>query len=1070
MSVELKTESYPLSPLQQGMLFHALSARESGVDVEQIFCTTPENLDPLAFERSWQRVVDRHPILRTTFHWTGLAEPRQEVHPHASVEFRFEDWRRKSPTEQQGLFETVLETGRQRGFRLSEQPPLRVELFRLGDSASRFLWTFHHLLLDGRAVVLVLNEVFAVYEAFVRGEALELPPLRPYREYIDWLQQQDWAPAEAFWRQSLKGFAGPAPLGQARVPDSKVETIPGEQEIGLSESVTAALKSLARKNGFTLNTVLQGAWALLLSRYSREEDIMFGAIRACRRLNVPGAGGIVGLLINTVPVRVRVVPDMTVAPWLQTLRAAWNALRDFEHTPLAKVQGWSGLPHGQPLFETIFNYQDPSWDAALRAQGGKWAEREFGICSQSNYALVVDAYGGAALLIKILYHRTRFNDDAIARMLGHLKTLLEGIATRSQECVGGLPMLTVAECEQLLVKWNDTSAEFPQDKCAHQLFEEQAARLPEALAVADRNKQWGYAELNARADLLAAELRSLGVGPNVCAGVCLERSVEMVVAKLAVWKAGGAYAPLDPSYPAERLKFMLEDAQINVLLTQRSLRDDPKFQISNLKLLCVDVFLESRTKDENDHVSRVTHDPSTPNSKNLAYVIYTSGSTGQPKGVEIEHRSLVNLITWHQRTYQVTPADRATQIATPAFDASVWELWPYLAAGASIHIPDEETRLSAGKLLRWLTGKKITLAFVPTPIAEAMLEEPWPGDCVLRALLTGGDKLHRPPGENLPCVLANHYGPTESTVVTTWTPVPSMEENSEPPPIGRPIANTQVFILDPNLQPVPIGVPGELHVGGAGLARGYHNHRDLTAEKFIPIPFGAGAAARLYKTGDLVRWRSDGQIEFLGRLDHQVKIRGQRIELGEVETALARHPDVREAVVVPRTDGRGENCLAAYLVWKNGAPKQSEMLRKFLKQTLPEAMVPTAFTSLDALPLTPNGKVDRKALPPPQGNGDSETPFVAPRTPTEERLVEIWREVLGTERIGVHDNFFELGGHSLAATRVISRATGAFQIELPLQELFDAPTVVELAQKIDAAFQLRHQENPDIREALASKD
>ncbi|MGH7993803.1 MAG: non-ribosomal peptide synthetase, partial [Limisphaerales bacterium] len=773
----------------------------------------------------------------------------------------------------------------------------------------------------------------------------------------------------------------PTPLGVAHTPNPKVEAIRGEQEIGVSESVTVVLKSLARKNGFTPNTLLQGAWALLLSRYGREEDVVFGAIRACRRSNVAGAGAIVGLLINTVPVRVRVAPEMPLVSWLQTLRAEWNALRDFEHTPLANIQSWSDLPsrNHSGLFETIFNYQDPSWEAALRAQGGKWAKREFGICSQSNYPLVVDAYGGAALLIKILYHRNRFDDETIARMLGHFKTLLESMAACPEEGVGQLPMLTEVEREQLLANWNDTTAEFPRDKCVHQLFEEQVRRTPNALAVADIKRQLSYAELNERADSLAVDLRKLGVGPDNCVGVCLERSVEMVAAKLAVWKAGGAYVPLDPSYPAERLRFMLEDAQMAVLLTQMSLARNLQFEIPNLKLLCVDQPSRERfgSAGEDGQADSTPHSAlRTTRSNNLAYVIYTSGSTGRPKGVGIEHRSLVNLITWHQRTYQVAPADRATQIATPAFDASVWELWPYLTAGASVHLPDEETRFSSGKLSRWLTEKKITLAFVPTPIAEAMLAEPWPDGCVLRALLTGGDKLHRPPGENLPCVLCNHYGPTENTVVTTWTPVPPMEESAGPPPIGRPVANTQVYILDPNLQPVPIGVPGELHIGGTSLARGYHNRPGLTAERFISNPFVAGVQAsadlaadadklklelqpRLYKTGDLVRRRSDGQIEFLGRLDHQIKIRGQRIELGEIETALARHPGVREAVVVPRENGNGETCLAAYLVPKDHTALPAEELRQFLKQTLPEAMVPRAFMRLDALPLTPNGKVDR---------------------------------------------------------------------------------------------------------------
>jgi amino acid adenylation domain-containing protein len=1051
MNEKPMSEMYPLSPMQQGMLFHSLSA-PTGVDVEQIFCALRENLNAAAFERAWRRVVERHAILRTSFHWQGLTEPRQQTHPRVEMEFSQEDWRERSETERRALFEERLASERRRGFDLTRAPLMRLALFHRKQNEWQFLWTFHHLLLDGRAIVVLLNEVFAFYEAFARNEDLELPAPRNYRDFIEWLQKQDWSRAEMFWREALKDFTTATPLTVMRAANEEIErdNVHGEQQIGLSETTTAALKSFAQTNRFTLNTLVQGAWALLLSRYSGEEDVVFGAVRAGRHSTVEGAESIVGLCINSVPLRVRVPANAELLPWLGRLRNAWVALREFEHTPLVKIQGWSDVPRGRPLFESIFNFQDPSWDAALRAQDGKWAKREFGIRSQLNYPLAVDAYGGRALLIKILYHRIHFDDDAITRMLGHFKALLEGMAANPKTKLFELPLLTQAERKQILIEWNDTRADFPKDKCVHELFAEQAARTPDALAVADEKKCLNYGELNARADLLAAKLRELGVGPDVCVGVCLERSVEMVVCKLAIWKAGAAYVPLDPAYPQERLKFMLEDAKMPVLLLQGSRRDNLKFEIPNLKVLCVDDICALR-KNSKHPTFNIQHQ--TSNSRSLAYVIYTSGSTGEPKGVEIEHASLMNLIAWHQRIYKIIPKDRAAQTATPAFDAAVWELWPYLTCGASIHIPAEDTRLSPKKLARWLAANKITLAFVPTPIAEAMLDEDWPEDCVLRALLTGGDKLRRAPGENLPCALVNHYGPTENTVVTTSCPVPPAETNVEPPPIGRPIANTQVFILDKNLQPVPVGVPGELHIGGPGLARGYRNRPELTAEKFVPYSFEKNPNARLYKTGDLVRWLPDGQIEFLGRLDYQVKVRGQRIELGEIEAALGRHPGVGEAIVIPRENAKGENRLAAYVVSKDNGKLTSEALREFLKQKLPDAMIPSAFTFLDALPLTPNGKVDRRALPAPDFKMESELPFVAPRTPTETQLAEIWRDVLDVERAGIHDNFFELGGHSLTATQVISRLPGAFQIELPLHDLFDSPTIAELAEKIDAARQ-----------------
>ncbi len=1041
---------YPLSPLQQGMLYHSLSARRPGVDVEQILCTLREELDVAAFERAWQRAAQRHDILRTSFRWEGLTGPRQEVHRSVHVPLQQEDWRALSPPELAARFEDFLNADRQRGCDLTAAPLMRLALLRTGELAYRLVWTFHHLLLDGRAFALLLNEVFALTEAFSRGEDLDLQPPRPYRGYIDWLQRLDLSHAEQFWRQHLKGFTAATPLvvGKSAGDEAAGESC-GEQQVRFSQAVTATLKSIAQSHQLTLNTLLQGAWALLLSRYSGEEDVVFGAIRACRRSSVEGAESIVGLFINTVPFRVRVLPEARLLRWLANLRTTWLALRPYEHTPLADIQGWAEVPRGAPLFETIFNFQDPSWDAALRAQGGPWSSREFGIRSQSNYPLAVDAYGGDALLIKILYHRPRFDDATIARMLGHLQSMLAGMAANPLQRLADLPLLTQTERHQLLVEWNDTVADFPKEKCVHQLFEEQVQRAPDALAVADQQHQLTYRQLNEQAGLLAHHLQTLGAGPDVRVGVCLDRSVEMVVALLAVLKAGAAHVPLDPAYPRERLAFMIEDAGMLALLTQQALCDRLQLHAPDRNVVCVDTWLPAARLARHDAISRPA--PPATDPKDLAYVIYTSGSTGTPKGVEIEHASLVNLIAWHQRAYGVSAADRATQLAAPAFDASVWELWPYLTAGASIHIPNEETRLSPQKLLAWLAAEKITLTFLPTPLAETMMNQPWLEHCDLRALLTGGDKLHHPPDERLPCALFNHYGPTEHTVVTTWTAVLPNAANPAAPPIGRPIANTRVYILDRHLQPAPVGVPGELHISGAGLARGYLNRPELTAAKFVPNPFSRDPQSRLYKTGDLVRWLADGNIEFLGRIDQQVKIRGNRIEIGEIEFVLGRHPRVREAAVIARTGSPGENRLVAYAVPTPGQVVTAGALREYLKEKLPDYMVPSAFVLLEALPLTANGKVDRQALPVPATRAESEQTVAPPATPTEEMLAGIWCAVLNLDRAGIHDNFFDLGGHSLLATQVISRVRRAFQLDLRLADLFEAPTIAGLAGRIESA-------------------
>lgn len=582
-----------------------------------------------------------------------------------------------------------------------------------------------------------------------------------------------------------------------------------------------------------------------------------------------------------------------------------------------------------------------------------------------------------------------------------------------------------------------------QNASIHKLFEAQVEQTPDAVAVVFESKYLTYRELNYRANQLANYLKAQGVEPEVLVGICMERSLDMVVGLLGILKAGGAYLPLDRAYPKERLGFILEDSQVPVLLTQERLVPMLGDRQARVVLIDADWGIIARESAQN-LTSNVRPD-------NLAYAIYTSGSTGTPKGVEIEHRGLLNLVFWHQQTFAVSPSDRATQLAGPAFDASVWELWPYLTAGASIYIADEETRISPVRLRDWLVASGITITFLPTPLAESVLLLDWPQNLALRTLLTGGDKLHNYPSPSLPFELVNNYGPTENTVVTTSSSVPPKERSDMAPSIGRPIANTQVYLLNARLQPVPTGEPGELYIGGAGLARGYLNRPELTAERFIPNPFSNEPSSRLYKTGDLARYLPDGNIEFLGRIDDQVKIRGFRIELGEIEAALWQHPTVREAVVVAREDAPGHKHLAGYVApSQEPAPSFSE-LRHFLKQKLPEYMVPSTFTVLDTLPLTPNGKVDRRALPAPESTRpELEAAYIAPRTLLEEQLADIWAEVLGVEKVGIQDNLLELGGNSLLAAQLIVRLQETFDIDLPARCLFESPTVMGLAQIIEA--------------------
>ena len=1078
---------YPLSPMQQGMLFHSLYAPESGVYVEQWNCTLRGQLDTEAFAQAWRRLLERHTILRTAFTGEKLKEPVQVVHRQVRLPLSRQDWRGLPRAEQESRLATMLEAERRQGFDLSQPPLMRLWLLQIDEDTHHFVWSYHHLLLDGWSIPLLLNELLILYVGLRAGQEPRLPPSRPFRDYIVWLRKQDQAAAEAFWRERLRGFPAPTPLVVDRPTPSRSDGLARciEMEIRLPTRSTMALRALAQAHGLTLNTLVQGAWALLLSRYSGEDDVLFGATVSGRPPDLEGSGSMIGLFINTLPVRVRVPPHATVLPWLKELQVQQAELHQYEYSPLVQIQGWSDVPRGTPLFDSLLVFENyPAETIAARAEGSLRVEDVQSV-EQTNYPLTLVAGADERLLLRILYDVGRFAAATIDRMLGHLQSILESMAAHPEQELRAIPLLTTAERRQLLVEWNQTASSYPRERLVHQLFEAQVRLAPQATAVRCSGRNVTYDELNRRANRLAHYLQKRGVRPDVPVGLCLERSLDLIVAAIGVLKAGGAYLPMDPEYPAERLAFMLRDARAPVVLTQSHI--SPRLGGHEAEAIALDSDWGALAQEPD------TNPASTASLRNLAYIIYTSGSTGRPKGVEIEHDGLLNLVFWHRRAFTVSSADRSTQVAGPGFDASVWELWPYLTTGACICIADAETRASPAQLRDWLVAEDITISFLPTPLAESVLSLPWPDGPVLRCLLTGGDRLHHYPDPSLPFALVNNYGPSEDTVVTTSCPVFPQRQADGAPPIGRPIANTQVYILDSHLQPVPVGVPGELYVGGIGLARGYLDRPELTSERFISlpptllpeatslsspaeaqgdVPYNAvrntgsamrntqhatrntPSAPRLYRTGDLVRYLPDGSIEFLGRIDDQIKIRGFRVELGEIEAVLREHPAVNEAVVVAREETPGDKRLVAYIVPRAGAQPDAPTLRSFLQERLPSHMVPATVLTLEALPLTPNGKVDRRALPAPEWRGRTpEAAYASPRTPVEEMLAAIWSQVLGVERVGAHDNFFELGGHSLLATQLVSRIRDALQVDLPLRALFEQPTLAGLAAEVDAALQ-----------------
>ncbi len=1044
-------DSYPLSPMQQGMLFHSLHAPQSGVDIEQITCAMHEDLNVSAFKRSWQRLVERHPVLRTSFCWEGVNEPIQEVHKQITLPWVEQDWRGVSARQQEKRLEVYLQTDRRRGFELTDAPLMRLALFRVAEAGYQLVWTFHHAVLDGRSFPLVLKELFAFYQAFCQDQELKLEQPQPYRYYIDWLGKQDFIKAESFWRQTLKGFTAPTPMLVDSAYSKFEENSHGKQGIRLTEALTSALQSLAKQHQITLNTLVQGAWALLLSRYSGESDVVFGATRACRRSALKEAESMVGIFINTLPVRARVSPDMLLMPWLKELRAQWLAMRDYEHTPLLKVQGWSDIPSRKPLFDSILVFENYLLNSTLRSLGGSWEHREFQVLEQTNYPLAVIAYVEPELLLQIGYARCQFNDTTIVRMLEHLRTLLLSMVANPEQRLSDLPLLTQAERHQLLVEWNNTQVNYSKNACIHQLFEAQVERNPDAVAVVfvdalgaapGTEQQLTYRELNRRANRLAHYLQQMDVGPEVLVGICVERSLEMVVGLLGILKAGGAYVPLDPEYPMSRLDFMLQDTQAKILLTQKRLTEC--LPESMAKVVCLDADWKQISLFSNENpVSNAT-------AENLAYIIYTSGSTGQPKGVMVPHRGVCNHLLWMQTAFELTKEDRVLQKASSSFDVSVLELfWPLLA-GLRLILAKPGGHQDSAYLAKLIAEQKITFLHAVPSMLQVLLEEQEIDACkCLRYVTSGAEALPNELKERffarMSAQLYNAYGPTEASIGVIYGRC-NRGSHQRLVPIGLPIANTQIYVLDSRLQPQPIGVPGELYIGGVGLARGYLNQPELSSERFIPDPYNQKLGARLFKTGDLARYQSDGNIEYLGRIDHQVKIRGFRIELGEIEVTLSQHPRVRETVVLAREDISGNKHLVAYFVtYRLQVPTTSE-LRNFLMELLPNYMVPSIFVRLDALPLTSNGKVDSRALPvPDQERPDLERAFVVPRDTVELQLTQIWSEVLSINTIGVRDNFFDLGGHSLLAVRLFAQIKKIFGKALPLAALFQAATVEQLA-------------------------
>lgn len=1008
-----------------------------------------QSLSINVLERCLREMVRRHEVFRTRFA-VGDGMPVQVIAPGANEALRVVDLRTLTFGARRVEAQRLATEEARRPFDLASGPLMRAVLLQMDDSEQLLLISMHHIVTDGWSMGIFFRELGALYEAFVLGRPSPLPELPiQYADFAVWQREQIKGELKervlSYWREQLADAPVLALLTDR--PRAAVQSFRGAFEALTFLSVlNEGLKELSRREGVTLFMTTLAAFKALLYRYSGQEDIVVGSPIAGR--NRTELEALIGFFVNTLVLRTRFDGRLSFRELLRRVQKV--ALEAYAHQDLPfemlveELQPARDLSRN-PMFQVMFQL--------VTAAGGQPEADATGLplevtVETAKFDLTVTLSDtGGSLTGSLEYNTDLFDTATIVRLIGHYRMLLEGIVANPDTPLDELPLLSTEE-RQRLAAWNATESAYPNTRGVHRLFEERAAASPDAAAVClVDGETLSYGELNTHANRLARVLRQEGVAPEEPVGICLERSLQMIVATLAVLKAGGSYLPLDPTYPKRRLATMLGDAGARLLLSRSALRE--LLPEDGLRVIFLD-----RDWPEIERASGADLDGA-DDGERLAYVMYTSGSTGVPKGIGVPHRAIARLVL-NSDYLSIRPGDRVAHASNCSFDAATFEIWGALLNGAQLVVVPKEVTISCQGYVDFIQQQHFHVLFVTTALFNQVVQHaPWAFHPV-RDLLFGGEAAdphwvrevleHGPPER-----LLLMYGPTESTTYATWQLVQSVPQGVATVPIGRPVANTLVYVLDAQHWKVPVGVPGELTIGGDGLARGYLGQPGLTAEKFIPDPFAATPGARAYRTGDRARYRDDGTIEFLGRSDHQVKLRGFRIELGEIQAALEEHPGVGVAAVVLREAPTGDRRLVAYLVPRGGAAPSADELRSFLRECLPEYMVPAAFVALEALPLNPNGKLEQSALPPPSdGDAGAAAGFVAPQTPNERLIAEIWREVLGREQVGIHDNFFDLGGHSLSMARVHNWLRERIPHEVSMIDLFQYPTISSLARRLDS--------------------
>ena len=1061
---------YPLSPLQQGFLYRAISDPDSSSYVVQYSCKLRGQLDAGVLRRAWEEVVNRHDILRTAFVWEGVEEPLQVVGTRVTLPWEEHDLSGLPPAEQQQRLQEYFITARRGGFNPAHAPLMRLGLLRMSEDDSIFVWTHHHLVVDGWSTALLMRDVAGLYQSFLNGGQFPNSKPRPYGDYIAWLRRHDLSEAETYWRKALDGVSLPTPLGVDRSATPGAEKNYSEKVDRLPINETSALQAVARRHRLTINTMLEGAWALLLSRYSNSDDVVFGGVVSGRPAELPGVETMVGMFINTLPVRVRVPPDMALSQWLQELQAQQVEARRYQYSSLLQIQAWGNIRPGQPMFESVLTFANYPPQAARENQDARLKVSDIYFHERTDLPLTMQAAPGPDLRLRVLYDKQRFDDETAVRVLGHLKTILVVMSEGLDGRVGDVPILTAQEREELSLR-SAVPLYYGPEETVQQLFEACVAAYPEAPAISFNGKVLSYAELNRKSNQIAHGLRDISAGKPVA--VMLEDSPAQIEALMGIIKAGGPFVCLDPNYPSMRVRQIVELIEPACLITDvASLRMhaaliDALRRESGLKVITFEESF-SGLPDLIDGAGWFDTCPTanpelTSTPSDLLYIVFTSGSTGQPKGIMQPHGSFCQYIRWHKDFFNVRPGKRLAQWASITYDASYCKIFGALCFGATVCMTTAARRFDPAALIEWVREEKINLLHMVPSFSRQLLEavntkynsteHPWPD---LEHLSLAGEALTADLARGWlgrfsdVTRLYNMYGPSEC-ILASYYRISELNQAQRSVPIGTAIGGRQLIILDEVGRLCPIGITGEIYIRSPYLTNGYWGRPEETQNVFMQNPLHNDFPDPVYRTGDLGRWLPDGNAEFRGRRDQQVKVRGVRIEIEEIEYALRRHELVSEAAVASHLYDDLDQQLIGYVVLKTEESENvATELRQFMRELLPEQLIPATFVFLLALPRTRTGKLDRKALPKPDLQRQSEEAFVAPRTSLETVIAGVWKELLKVDQIGVEDNFFELGGHSIMATQAVNRIRAKCSSTLTLRKFLESPVIADIARQIEA--------------------